>query len=118
MVARRRVAAKAKGKRGIVAMAPDWRYFEGDGNFAVYADANGGSSRRRFRASDGAFVDETPGDGPDYVQAFKSDLKRSVRLGELTRRPNLQDAVHAGRLPGDVLGELKTLLRSIAGITL
>jgi hypothetical protein len=99
-------------------MAPEWRYSEVDGQFVVYADANGSCSRRRFRATDGAFVDEMSGSGRNYAEEFKADFRKGVRLGELRGRPNLEDAVRAKRLPSDVLAELKSLLRSIGGIKL
>ena len=99
-------------------MAPEWRYSEEDnGLFVVYADAKDSSSRRRFRATDGVFVDEKPGPGRSYAGFFKSDFKAGTRLGELRGRPNLENAVRAQRLLSDVLGELKSLARSIAGIT-
>src|SRR5258707_3014810 len=99
-------------------MAPEWRYSEVDGQFVVYADAKGSCSRRRFRAPDGGFVDETAGPGQDFAEAFKPDFRKGIRLGELRGRPNLEDAVRAKRLASDVLGALKSLLRSIGGITL
>jgi hypothetical protein len=100
-------------------MAPEWRYSEEMGGlFVVCADAKGSCSRRRFGALDGAFLDETPGPGRNYAELFKGDLKRSVRLGELRGRPNLEDAVRARKLPSDVLGELKSLARSIAGVSI
>jgi hypothetical protein len=99
-------------------MEPKWRYSEADSYFAVYADAKGSCSRRRFRAADGCFVDETPGPGRNYADFFKADFKQGRMLGELRGRPNLVDAVRAGQLPSDVLGELKSLARSITGLKL
>jgi hypothetical protein len=82
----------------------------------VYADAKGSCSRRRFQGVDGRLVDETPGYGRNYAEVFKADFKKGTRFAELRGRPNLEDAVRAEQLPNDVLGELKSLARSIAGI--
>jgi hypothetical protein len=71
-------------------MAPEWRYSDEDGGqFVVYADAKGSCSKRRFRPSDGAFIDETPGSSRGYADMFKADFKKGTRLGELRGRPNL-----------------------------
>jgi hypothetical protein len=98
-------------------MEPVWYYsadHEGE-YFSVFADANNSSSKRRFLANDGTFVDEARGGaGSGYAEAFKSDI-RSGRLGYLRGRPNLQDAVRKRRLPDDVLSELRSLKRSIVG---
>jgi hypothetical protein len=99
-------------------MEPAW-YFSAEGDseyFTVFADANNSSSKRRFTAKDGRFIDEAKGGaGTSLAEAFKSEIRAAQRLGPLQGRPNLQDAVRKGRLPGDVLGELQRLKRSIVG---
>jgi hypothetical protein len=97
-------------------MEPVW-YYSKDGRgeyFSVYADANNSSSKRRFTVKDGGFVNEVKGGfGTMFSQAFKADLRNSSRLGSLTGRPNLQDAVRNGRLPSDVLSELMRLKKAL-----
>ena len=99
-------------------MEPNWYYADDGGEqvFVVYDDLKGSCKRRRFVAQGGAFVDETPSYPGDFAQHFKPEIKSSRRLGGLRARPNLVDAVKARKLPSDVLGELKELLRSIHGI--
>ncbi|MBS1858466.1 MAG: hypothetical protein JST11_24060 [Acidobacteria bacterium] len=99
-------------------MEPVWYHSKHDDGeyFIVYADANNSSSKRRFGAADGRFVDEAKGGaGTSYSQAFRADLRNASRLGSLNGRPNLQDAVRKGRLPDDVLGELRRLKNAIVG---
>ena len=100
-------------------MEPVWYYAKADADgeyFVVYADANNSSSRRRFMANDGSFVDEAKGGlGSSFSQAFKADVRSSYRLGALNGRPNLVDAVKARRLPNDVLSELQRLKKSLVG---
>jgi hypothetical protein len=98
-------------------MEPNW-YYTDDGDqqcFVVYDDLKGSCKRRRFVAQHGAFVDETPAYPGDFAQHFRSEIKLAQRLGGLRGRPNLVDAVKARKLPGDVLAELKELLRNIHG---
>ena len=99
-------------------MQPEWYYSADVDNeyYIVFADAHNSSSKRRFRASDGHFIDEAKGGhGISLAEAFRVDISSARRLGALRGRPNLQDAVNKGRLPSDVLGELQRLKRSIVG---
>jgi len=99
-------------------MEPVWYYSTDDQGeyFFAFADANNSSSKRRFLANNGAFVDEAKGGaGRGYAEAFKSDIRSGRRLGSLQGRPNLQDAVRKRRLPDDVLGELRRLKKSLVG---
>jgi hypothetical protein len=98
-------------------MEPVWYYSKDDQGeyFTVYADANNSSSKRRFAANDGRFLnEETGGAGTSFSQAFRADLRSANRLGSLNGRPNLQDAVRKRRLPDDV-GELRRLKTAIVG---
>jgi hypothetical protein len=72
-------------------------------------------SKRRFDANTGRFVDQRKGGAGTSFAAFTSDMRSSRRLGSLNGRPNLQDAVKKGRLPDDVLSEVRRLKRSIVG---
>jgi len=106
------------GKDGCDPMAPVWYYSKDDQGeyYTVYADANNSSSKRRFAAADGRFLnEESGGAGVSFSQAFRPDLRSAHRLGELNKRPNLQDAVRKRRLPDDVIGELRQLKRAIVG---
>jgi len=99
-------------------MEPVWYYSKDDQGeyYAVYADANNSSSKRKFAADDGRFLnEETGGAGTSFSQAFRPDFRSAHRLGALNKRPNLQDAVRKRRLPDDVLGELRQLKRAIVG---
>jgi hypothetical protein len=99
-------------------MEPVWYYSKDDHGeyYSVYADANNSSSKRRFAAEDGHFLnEETGGAGTSFSQAFRPDFRSAQRLGALNKRLNLQDAVRKKRLPDDVLGELRQLKRAIVG---
>ena len=99
-------------------MEPVWYYAKNNEGeyFTVYADANNSSSKRRFNAANGTFVDEDRGGaGTSFSQAFRAEIRTAHHLGSLNGRPNLQDAVRKGRLPDDVLGELRRLKRAIVG---
>jgi hypothetical protein len=97
-------------------MEPVWYYStDGQGEYiTVYADANNSSSKRRFALKDGTFVDEAKGGaGSCFAEAFSSEIRSARRLGGLLGRPNLQDAVRKGRLPSDVLSELRRLKKAM-----
>jgi len=97
-------------------MEPVWYYSKNDQGeyFMVCADANNSSSKRRFNAADGTFMDQDRGGaGTSFSQAFRADLRSASHLGSLNGRPNLQDAVRRGRLPDGVLGELRRLKNAI-----
>src|SRR3954463_16511279 len=99
-------------------MEPVWYYSNDESGeyFVVYANANKSSIKRRFNAVDGSFVNETKGGaGTPFSEAFRVDLHSAHRLGSLNGRPSLQDAVRKGRLPDDVLGELRRLKHTIVG---
>ena len=99
-------------------MEPVWYYSKDDRAeyCIVYANASHSSSKRRFNAVDGSFVNEAKGGaGTDFSEAFRADLPSAHRLGSLNGRPNLPDAVRQGRLPDDVLGELRRLKNTIVG---
>ncbi len=92
-------------------MAPNWYYAaeeNGREYFIAYVDAKGSCSKRRFDATSGVFVDQTAGTlGKSFAEYFSKELRAYKRIGELSGRPNLVDAVRAGRLPSDVMAELK-----------
>ena len=78
--------------------------------FVVYSNAHNSSSKHWFSVKNGRFVDAVNGgEGRPFSQAFRLDFYSAHRLGSLSGRPHLQDAVRRGRLPDDVLGELRRL---------
>ena len=99
-------------------MDPVWYYSKDDHGeyYTVYADTNNRSSKRRFAAKDGGFLNEARGGaGASFSQTFREDFRSAHRLGSLNGRLNLQDAVRRGRLSDDVLGELRRLKDVIFG---
>jgi hypothetical protein len=101
-------------------MEPNWYYSqEGGGQFVVFADANNSCSMRAFAAADGSFVRDDHAEIPGAVFAthYKNVIRsmQNGRIGSVSKRPNLQDAVKKRKLPDDVLAELKRLKRSLVG---
>jgi hypothetical protein len=109
---------------GIATLIADFRNLNLSGNELelikrevwVFADANNSCSKRRFAAKDGSFIDEAKGGaGTVFAHFVRSDIRSARRLGSLRGRPNLQKAVSDRQLPGDVLGELLSLKKSLVG---
>ena len=99
-------------------MEPVWYYSKDSSGeyFKAYVEANNRSTKRRFNAFDGAFVNQAAGGaGKSFTQAFSADLDSAIFLGSLNSRPNLAAAVSDGRLPRHVLGELRVLLKAKGG---
>ena len=96
---------------------PVWYYSKDSRGeyFTAYVDANTTSIKRRFNALDGSFVNQAAGGaGKSFNQAFSADLGSGIFLGPLNSRPRLANAVSDGRLPQNVLGELRLLLKAEA----
>ena len=100
-------------------MEPNWYYsnIDGKGQFIAFADANNSCSMRVFDEDKGDFIrQESAGvAGASFATHYRKEIKPMGRIGPLSKRPNLQDAVAKKRLPSDVLSELKRLKRSLIG---
>ena len=53
------------------------------------------------------FHDQTPSRPGSPAEVFAGDMREGHRIGELQGRPNLVKAVQGGRLPDDVISELR-----------
>lgn len=100
-------------------MEPNWYYSHtGEkGQFVAFADANNSCSMRVFAEENGDFIrHESAGvAGASFATHYRKEIKQMERIGPLSKRPNLQDAVAKKRLPSDILSELKRLKRSLIG---
>jgi hypothetical protein len=100
-------------------MEPNWYYATNDaeGRFTVFADANNSCSMRVFSEANGEFIGQDSAGlaGASFLSHYRNEIRPMHRLGELSGRPNLQDAVTKRKLPSDVLSELKRLKRLMVG---
>jgi len=99
-------------------MAPVW-YYSRDIHgecFTVYVDGSHCAKKYWFRATNGRFVDAVNG-GKDSSpeKAFRLDFLSAQRLGPLEEVPNLQLALREGRLPANVLKELRRMKNASLG---